>query len=123
MYAGVVFALAVIGAVVVGNFRQPAQSPGVLASPAGPSVPVGATEGRQRRHVYSRVVRMEGARGSFNVNLLFACPASVKCPRAEGTQTWNADARLEPTWASCAHSQAASASRDNSKCQKNLTST
>ena len=36
---------------------------------------------------------MEGARGSFNVNLLFACPASVKCPRAEGTQTWNADTR------------------------------
>ena len=39
MYAGVVFALAVIGAVVVGNFRQPAQSPGVLASPAGPASP------------------------------------------------------------------------------------
>jgi hypothetical protein len=77
VYAGVVLTLFVIGAVVLGTLRQPAQSPGVfLASPVGGGVPLGATGVSQ--HVYHGEFRARGKRGSFGLSLQFEGPSRAR---------------------------------------------
>jgi hypothetical protein len=82
VYAGVVFSVALIGAIVLATLPGPSTSsssaPALVAGPNGPARFVGSGE-----HIYRGVFRCAGKRGSFTVSLRFG---------SSGSRSWGFEA-------------------------------
>jgi hypothetical protein len=85
IYAGVVFSVAVIGAIVLGTLRGAPQSqstsPAISAGPSPPVVPVATSE-----HVVHGIFRCTGKLGTFTVQVHFV---------SSGRRSWNL---VPPSW-------------------------
>jgi hypothetical protein len=75
VYAGVVFSVALIGAMVLATWPHPSTSsssaPALVAGPNGPARFVASDE-----HIYSGIFRLEGRRGRLTVSLRFGSSGS-----------------------------------------------